>query len=147
MKNDHSSTEEKYQFERRNVDQKRWSECLIYWWIKANDNFFDGLALRWCVLYTGDCPFILVHTYEWTLHFVWMDSRFCMNAFGVQFRSFLLAGGCTSPHHICHEYWLIASEPIPSSENCHQLNRSHITRRSPELGWGSLQSMTDPWDI
>ena len=143
MKNDHSSTEEKYQFERRNVDQKRWSECLIYWWIKANDNFFDGLALRWCVLYTGDCPFILVHTYEWTLHFVWMDSRFCMNAFGVQFRSFLLAGGCTSPHHICHEYWLIASEPIPSSENCHQLNGSHITRRSPDVGWVSLQSMTD----
>ena len=70
-----------------------------------------------------------------------------MSAFGVQFRSFLLAGGCTGPHHICHEYWLIASQPVLSSENCHQLNGSHIARRSPELGWGSLQSMTDPWDI
>ena len=36
-------------------------------------------------MYTGDCPSILAHTYEWTL-------RFCMNAFSVQLRSFLLAG-------------------------------------------------------
>ena len=66
MKNDHSSVEEKHQFERRNMGQKRWSECLIYWWIRQ--------MTRWCVMYTGDCPPSL-HTlmnglyilYEWTL--------------------------------------------------------------------------------
>ena len=130
MKNDHSSIEEKHQFERRNMGQKRWSECLIYWWIRQ--------MTRWCVMYTGECPSILARTYEWTLRFVWM--------LPVSAQIFS-TGWCTSPHRICHECWLIASELFPSSENCHQLNRSHIARRSPECVWGSLQSMTDSWGI
>ena len=112
MKNDHSSIEEKHQFERRNMGQKRWSECLIYWWIRQ--------MTRWCVMYTGDCPPSL-HTlmnglyilYEWTLIFYE-----CFQCPAQIFST----GCCTDPHHICHEYWLTASQPFPPLENCHQLN-------------------------
>ena len=110
---------------------------LIYWYIRQ--------MTRWCVMYTGDCPPSL-HTlmnglyilYEWTLIFYE-----CFQCPAQIFST----GWCTSPHHICHKCWLIASELFPSSKNCHHLNGRHIARRSPECVWGSLQSMTDSWDI
>ena len=80
---------EEHQFERRNMGQKRWSECLIYWWIRQ--------MTRWCVMYSGDCLSILAHTYEWTTFFM-NGLLFCMNGvsffmnfFNVQLRYFLPA--------------------------------------------------------
>ena len=96
-------------------EEKHGSEKVIWMFNllvnKAKDNFL--MDLHWgdvqCTLVTVfSCLRTLMNglyiLYEWTLGFVWMDFRFCMNAFGVQLRSFLLAGGCTGPHHICNEY-------------------------------------------
>ena len=113
------------QLERRNAGQKMWSESLIYWCIRQ--------MTRWCAMYTGDCPSTLAHTYEWTLRFVWMLSVSSSD---------LSTGWCTSPHHICYEYWLIAPQLFPSSKNCHQLNGRCSARRSPECVWGSVQWQT-----
>ena len=51
--------------------------------------------------------------YEWTLIFY--------ECFKCPAQIFPV-GCCTDPCHISHEYWLTASQPFPSLENCHQLN-------------------------
>ena len=130
MKNDHSSIEEKYQFEKRNMGQKRWSECLIYWWIRQ--------ITRWCVMYTGDCPSILAHTYEWTLCFVWTVSVSSSDLF----------------YWLVHQSTLYLSWVLTDSFTALSFFRKllsvewrHIARKFPECVWGSLQSMTDSWDM
>ena len=86
-----------------------------------------GITRHECICsFFGDVSVLkhedIIHVFLTTVQYciVWMDSHFLwMFQCPAQIFS---TGCCTDPHHICHEYWLTASQPFPSLENCHQLN-------------------------
>ena len=127
-----------HQFERRNVGQKRWSECLIYWWIRQ--------MTRWCVIWLWlsfhSCTHLWMDyiLYEWTL-VLYEWSLIFYECFQCPAQIFS-AGCCTDPHHICHEYWLTASQPFPSLENSHQLNGATLPKVPNVVGAACSQWQT-----